>query len=322
MPEDILDQVRAGCKSVAEKAKYVRIDDQKISAYANSLLQLSVSQAEHDAGSHYLGHGAATVAFFVTLDTINFGSGYFPHLKKRPGMSGYFTIASSLKDFFSTHGAFTATALSQLSQSTCMEIFEQEADNKPVMELMGLFASALNELGVYLLETFAGNFSTLVETAANSSAQLVQLLSKMPMFRDVETYQNQDVPFYKRAQLMVSDLCLAFNGQGPGYFTDLDRLTIFADNLVPHVLRLDGLLQYDPGLARRIDREELIPAGSAEEVEIRACALHAVELLSNALHTAGHDVPSMQLDYLLWNRGQAPYYKRSKPRHRTRTIFY
>jgi hypothetical protein len=30
----------------------------------------------------------------------------------------------------------------------------------------------------------------------------------------------------------------------------------------------------------------------------------------------------MGLDYLLWNRGQQPYYKKARPRHRTRTVFY
>jgi hypothetical protein len=30
----------------------------------------------------------------------------------------------------------------------------------------------------------------------------------------------------------------------------------------------------------------------------------------------------MALDYLLWTRGQQPEYKRAKPRHRTRTVFY
>ena len=42
-----------------------------------------------------------------------------------------------------------------------------------------------------------------------------------------------------------SDLALA----GIVRFRDLDRLTIFADNLVPHVLRCDGVLVYDPRLA-------------------------------------------------------------------------
>ena len=54
---------------------------------------------------------------------------------------------------------------------------------------------------------------------------------------------------------------------------------MFADNLVPHVLRLDGVLWFDPELVARIERGELIEHGSPEEVEIRACAVHAVELL-------------------------------------------
>ena len=54
---------------------------------------------------------------------------------------------------------------------------------------------------------------------------------------------------------------------------------MFADNLVPHVLRLDGVLEFDPRFAGRIEREELIEHDSPEEVEIRACAVHAVELI-------------------------------------------
>ena len=47
-----------------------------------------------------------------------------------------------------------------------------------------------------------------------------------------------DRGFYKRAQIAANDLHLA----GVVDFADIDRLTIFADNLVPHVLRLDGVL--------------------------------------------------------------------------------
>ena len=80
-----------------------------------------------------------------------------------------------------------------------------------------------------------------------------------------------DRGFYKRAQILASDLALA----GVAEFSDLDRLTIFADNLVPHVLRCDGVLVYDDELAARIDRGELLFLGGAER-EIRACALHAL----------------------------------------------
>jgi hypothetical protein len=137
----------------------------------------------------------------------------------------------------------------------------------------------------------------------------------------VARYRGRDVPLYKRAQLLAADLAIAFGGTGPGAFDDLDRLTLFADNLVPHVLRVDGVLAYDDQLLRRIDAGELIPAGSLEETEIRAVAVHAVERLVPALRRLGAPVTARLLDYHLWNRGQGVHYK-SRPRHRTRTIFY
>ena len=122
------------------------------------------------------------------------------------------------------------------------------------MELMALFARALNDLGRFLDERFGGSFAAPVAAAAGSATRLVRILAEMPSFRDVSRYDELSVPFYKRAQLTAADLALAFGGEGPGRFTDLDRLTIFADNLVPHVLRVDGLLRYDETLAARIDR--------------------------------------------------------------------
>jgi hypothetical protein len=158
--------------------------------------------------------------------------------------------------------------------------------------------------------------------ADNSAENLLKILSKMPFFNDVEPYGDQTVHFYKRAQLTAADMSIALKGQGAGCFNDLDRLTIFADNLVPHVLRIDGILIYDEDLASRIDAEDLIPSKSKDEVEIRACAVHAVELIKMELQDSGYDVTSLGLDYLLWNRGQQRYYKKIKPRHRTRTVFY
>jgi hypothetical protein len=87
------------------------------------------------------------------------------------------------------------------------------------------------------------------------------------------------------------------------------------------VLRLDNVLTYDKNLLDRINAGKLIPPGSKGEVEIRACAVHAVELIKNELHSKDRRITSSSLDYMLWNRGQQPFYK-AKPRHRTRTVFY
>ncbi|HEX5498673.1 MAG TPA: queuosine salvage family protein, partial [Thermomicrobiales bacterium] len=262
-----------------------------------------------------------TAAFVLTLDAVNFGSGWFPLLRKRPGMSGYFTIAASLKERFEKAGAPSAGELAALTAEDCAAIFGQIDAPAPIQALMDRFAASLRDLGRLVGDRYDGRFLNLVEAADGSAERFARSLIELPSFQDVARYGGRDVPFYKRAQLTVADLHLAFGGAGPDRFADLDRLTIFADNVVPHVLRVDGILRYDANLAARIDREELIPAGSAEEIEIRACAIDACERIVALLRPAEPEITAQRLDYLLWNRGRQPIYK-ARPRHRARSLFY
>ena len=321
MNQGVLQQVRSACADVVAQARFVHVEVDRIAEYARGLPLEQVRRPEHDAPTHYVEHGADTVAFFVTLDAINFGSGYFPFMHKRPGMSGYFTVASSLKDRFEREGPFNADQLAALTVEECAAIFGQDLQSPPMRELMGLFVASLNDLGDFLNRRFGGSFTALIEDANYSVERLAASLIEMPSFQDVARYHGRDVPLYKRAQITAADIEIAFRGEGWGRFDDLDRLTIYADNLVPHVLRVDGVLRYAPELLEQIERGDLIPAGSEEETEMRACAIHAVELMVAALR--GHEPPvyAMHLDFLLWNRGQEARYK-AAPRHRTRTIFY
>ncbi len=321
MAEGLFDAIRQACADVSERARFVRIDHGRLAEYARSLPLEDARAPSLDPKHHYLGSPEDTAAFVLTLDAINFGSGYFPHLRKRPGLSGYFTVATSLKERFDREGPFTARAVSGLTRADCADLFGQDLANGPAAELMDLFAQALSALGRKVAEQFDGRFSGLVEAADHSAERLAGLLAEMPFYRDVERYDELTVPFYKRAQLTSADLNLALTGRGLGRFDDLDRLTIFADNLVPHVLRVDGVLRYDKQLAAQIDAEQLIEPHSPEEIEIRAGALHAVELIVAALHGDGERITAAGLDYLLWNRGQRPEYK-ARPRHRARTVFY
>ncbi|MGH2882087.1 MAG: queuosine salvage family protein, partial [Solirubrobacteraceae bacterium] len=121
-------------------------------------------------------------------------------------------------------------------------------------------------LGRHVATEHDGRFADVVDAAGSSAVALVHTLNSWDSFADTSGYDGITVPFLKRAKIAAADLSRA----GVAAFRDLDRLTMFADNLVPHVLRLDGLLSYDPVLLQRIERGELIEHGSREEVEIRA----------------------------------------------------
>ena len=221
---------------------------------------------------------------------------------------------------FLNRGPLTAIELSSLTRESCAELFGQDPLS-PAGELMELFARSLSDLGRFLSENFNQSFVELVKSADHSADALAGHLIEMPLFDDAEQYRGRRVPLLKRAQIASSDLAHALGGESIGTFNDLDRLTIFSDNLVPHVLRIEGILQFDSGLVERIEREELLQRGSEEEVEIRSVAIHAAECIIREMRKVGSTATAADLDAYLWAIGQDSRYK-AYPRHRCRSPFY
>ena len=286
------DLVRAHGKHIAAEAHSVRIDLAALEALDPG------DPPQLDPDRHFLEGPAADVAdYLLVLDTINFGSGWFPTLRKRAASSGYFTVAWSLADRWRADAGWTPAQLRAMRSDEVAETLGQSREH----ELMGLYAQALRELGRFLGERRALD---VVALAGGSAQRLAELLAgAMTMW--------QDIGFYKRAQIAASDLALG----GVAAFDDLDALTIFADNLVPHVLRCEGVLVYEDGLAAHIDAGRLLRPGPQER-EIRGCAVHACAQIAQRKGMTERDI-----DNALWYRGQRPEYK-ARPRHRCRTIYY
>ena len=296
------DQIRAACARVAAAARHVRIVEDALPAYARTLPDASPPAPDLAPGAP----DEERAAFSLQLNAVNFGSGWFPTLRKRPGVSGFRTVETGLK----ARGPWTAEELTRVDAAAVAATF---GGQDPAHELMALFARALNELGRHVLEHHGGAFLALARAGDGSAVTLAEHLATLASWRDVSPYDGEEVPFFKRAQLAAADLHL----QHLAPAADVAALTLFADNLVPHVLRIDGVLAFGDDLVARIDREELLEHDSPEEVEIRACAVHAVELL-----VAAHEnTTATAVDNALWNRGAAPRYK-AHPRHRARTTAY
>jgi len=282
------DEVRRHCAAVARDARFVRIDPQATT--------VTGGVAGLDAQEHFLeGDPEAVARYVLILDTINFGSGWFPTL--RDGSTSGMT--RRLTAHVRQHGRpWTGAQLRGLDAGTVAAVLEEDAGHP----LMALYAEGLRQLGALLGD---GGALDVVAAAGGSAAVLARrLASELPFYADRG--------FYKRAQIAANDLVLA----GVADFADVDTLTVFADNFLPHVLRLDGVLVVEPGLAARLDAGALLESGSREEVELRACAVHACELLAARLGVA----PRV-LDNWLWNRGTEPAYL-ARPAHRCRTVFY
>src|SRR3954452_12219568 len=131
----LADHVRASCAQIAAGARSVRIDAARLAAY-----DPAVDGGGPVAGPglapvrHYLEGAPADVAMYtLALDTINFGSGWFPTLRKRldPAagrpVSGYFTVAWNLADAFRARGAWSVADLRAMRTEELAQTLGQSA---------------------------------------------------------------------------------------------------------------------------------------------------------------------------------------------------
>jgi hypothetical protein len=317
---DLFRQIRSQCADVAENARWVKIDYNRLGQYPETLL-LNPEKLRHSPEHHLLGRKNETLTFFVILDSLNFGSGYFPHLSLGAERWGYHTFAKRLKEHCEKVGIPSAEELRNIDAEGCARIFRLSNANLHTAELMQLFALALNQLGEWIMTTHRGDYLGFLRKSKSVDAAVTSLL-EMRFFRDVATYGATDIPFLKRAQLLLHDMRIAEPDHELLGFEDFGQLTIFADNVIPFVLKADRVLQYDQWLERRIQNEELIGSGSMEEIEMRACSLHAVEILRDIVSEELREITSGEIDYCLWNRGQVLKAMTSEKRHRTRCVYY
>lgn len=319
-PADIFDQIRDGFRAVSARAGHVRIRDEKLTEYALSL-QPRAPVNTLDEAHHFVSQDVESLAAYILiLEAVNFGSGFEESLVAegwpRIDNSLYYTISTALKASFDTYGPWNTEVLRRLSVDDVHAIF-MLPKARMGQALASLFTSSLNELGVFIDEEFNGRFMGLVEDSDGRASRLVMQLGQLSGFHDVHNYHGRDIPIFKRAQIAAADLNLAFARIGRPLFGDIDRLTIFADNALPLVLRLDGVLDIAPDLARRIDTGAFIPSGSEEEIELRCCAAEAVERLA-----AIKGMRVMDLDHVLWHKSVEDSQYDPRLAHRTLSRFY
>lgn len=318
----VLDSVRA----VAARARWVRLKE--------AALEPAVSRWGHTLRSvpswhepfHYWDGTEDTARWIFVLDVLNHcfwpdpGDPLWEVTLDGVVYSGYCGLAAALKKAYLAGTPLTdARYLRHMASSDLERIFQGTGRIPLFQERL----ENLREAGRVLLEKWSGDVLNLIAWADGSARRLAARLAQdFPSFRDQFLLDGIPVYFWKRAQIFAADVHAAFQGRGPGRFTDIDRLTAFADYKLPQVLRELGILAYERDLADRIDGGRFLESGCREEIEIRAMTILAVERLKESFQTRGErHVTSALVDHWLWSLGQRDEFRR-RPYHRCRTIFY
>jgi Potential Queuosine, Q, salvage protein family len=324
--------VLSSTRPVVEQGENVWINRERLEQFAGSWVQNRESNRELDAALwneqyHFNDNTERTANWVLVLDALNFcfwadkGQPRWQIEYQGETLNGYWAEAASLKRAVEEGvPLWDAKYLSKMRSKDLAHIF-RGIEGSPPIPLFGQRLENAREVGRVLLERYEGQFARVIEQAGGSAPKLAALLAEnFSSFNDVATYRGKEVRFYKRAQICVADLYGTFGGKSWGAFADMDQLTAFADYKLPQVLRHYGVLEYSPALAERIDNEELIPAGSEEEIELRAATIWASELLGREMARQRHPITSAEIDQRLWLLGQNV--PDMRPYHRTRTIYY
>ena len=334
LEQDELGVLRS-TRNVLEQGEHVWIVTEGIERVSNQWIHELVAAREQqvpafplwDTSYHFHDGTERTINWLLLLDALNFcfwaekGHERWRISYKGETLNGYWAEAAALKRAVEEGvPLWDANYLSIISEKAVASIF-RPIEGSDAIPLLAQRVLHTREVGRVLQEKYEGQFVRAIQQANNDAVTLVQMLAwNFASFNDVVHYRGHEVRFFKRAQICVADISSAFAGKQWGAFTDLHKLTIFADYKLPQILRHYGILAYHPTLAMRIDNQELLEQGSEEEVEIRAATIWACELLRRAMQRQGYNMNAADIDSKLWSLSQNT--KQMRPYHRIYTAFY
>jgi hypothetical protein len=215
-------------------------------------------------------------------------------------------------------GKFLAT----VTRPQMEKLFAGNIEMPMLDEKMAIF----HEVGKILVAKYDGRFLNFIRSGpprlyADSNGLVKRLVKEFPRYNDVSTYDGKEIKFYKLAQLGIWAMYSGLEPTGGFKLEDPQRLSAFADYIVPVGLRLMGIMSYSPALEKAINTYQEIPRDSPQEVEIRAHTLYSTALLAqeiNKLRPADQKIIIPQIDARIWTH----YHTTSWPHHLTKTIMY
>ena len=176
--------------------------------------------------------------------------------------------------------------------------------------------NCLVEMNSYL-DSIGRDFYDEIKDIKVDIELLDYIVSNFSYFKDESTYEGEILYFYKRAQLIVSDI-LHVRKMLENIQVDYSNLLGCADYKIPQVMNSLGMLDYDYNLEYKLATRVEIEEGDPMEVEIRANDLVVIDYIYEKLDGK---VCRMDINDYIWLLGQDKS-KINKNYHRTKTIHY
>ncbi len=324
---------------MAEHSESVKIDDAALATFAATLKDIVV-KAPPQFPLQFTER--SRINFEAVRALLEFGSGFRLVLRQFVGRGAHETMTTGLFSLFITYGDITAATMVGLSLFEVSTLFsiplsvEEDVGGSLAGVMTQYVDSPVKALAVYIHRVLADCgrilqarncadfFELIVKELKPSAAEPIEadrliemLVGIFPAFNDVGQHKGKPVHVFKKAQLLCANLNQAFESGGISFgVSKVDQLTVFADNVIPCVLRAEGVLVLSENLAERIDSGKVLAVGD-EEIELRLAAVEACERLAQL-----SGLTTRALDFYLWELGKEPKYRGLNRHYTQTTVFY
>ena len=321
--------VLASVQPVVKAAQLVRVNNEKISEVANWMAYEEFAKPDGSMLFDFGNDPDVLMDFTLVVNTMNFAFTDFStgvkfetdYMGKR-WCDSEAMLACLHRAINSGIPFFSGEYLAKVTRKDLESVFAGTIEMPMLDERVVLF----NEVGRVLVEKYQGRYSNFVRSCAprlyaNGDGLLERLTTEFPRFRDVSSYQGSDVHIYKLAQLGIWGMHLALSPRGAWKLEDADKLTAFADYIVPVGLRVMGIFEYAPELEKQINSLVEVKRDSDAEIELRASSIYVIAKLTEEINKRRPGMDPLlqpQVDFRFWKTYHATHW----PHHLTKTVMY
>jgi len=321
----ISDKILDSIEPVIKQAKFVKLNTDSIDSFIEGvrLEELNNADIKGDKSLSSDMGPEEHIAYSMIIGTMQFcfwGDPKWTIVVDDKNYDGSEALIRSIKrGIIDGYNLLNAEYLSSITEKDLENIFR----GTPEMPFLKERAVMLRDLGSMIITKYSGLFSNVILNAGGDVNKIVEnLVNDLPsVFDDSEDFHGHTVHLYKRVQITASYLFqLSKSGTIPYEMHGKEGLTGLADYRAPQILRSLGIIEYTDDLANLVDNKIEIPAGSDEEIEIRAFTLKAEHEIALKLKKIIPEINDALVHRILWFRCQSIVIE--KPYHRTRTIWY
>ena len=320
------EYVKQTCYKVMSKSKNVKINKDKIKEFTKEIItgkkKLTFPNWSESHFNPINVDFEIFLRYIFIIDTLNFCFWPNPPFEYNNLAKNLYETLINKKNFFDLENLINITT-NDLKENIFKTDFNLIEERKRM----------INEVFTIIKNNFGSCINFIKKCNKNAVLLVKQIQDNFYCFRDQSIYKGEQIFFYKRAQILVSDLHLAYrdlirekgkNEENEILNFDINsikEITMFADYRVPQILRELNILEYSNELSYIVDNKKEISHSSNEEIEIRASTIVSVEEIKKELVNNGFNVLSLEIDTYLWEEGEKIKDK-IKPHHRTLSIFY